>query len=67
MHTCETKFLRKKVVCIKVNVEEANSIEAQLLMHMSLDAMVGIHGAQLTHGVLLPQEGFILEILPWIP
>ena len=67
IHTCETKFLRKKVVCIKVNVEEANSIQAQLLMHMSLNSMIGIHGAQLSHGVLLPQDGPILEILPWIP
>eukprot|EP00986_Skeletonema_menzelii_P012064 scaffold6449_cov148-Skeletonema_menzelii.AAC.4 len=67
IQTCETNFLLKKVLCIKVNVEEANSTQAQLLMHMSLDSMIGIHGAQLTHGVLLPQEGFILEILPWIP
>lgn len=68
IHTCETKFLlRKKVVCIKVNVEEANSIQAQLLMHMSLNSMIGIHGAQLSHGILLPQDGSILEILPWIP
>ena len=63
----QTCFLHEKVVCIKVNVEEANSIQAQLLMHMSLDAMIGIHGAQLSHGVLLPQDGFVVEILPWIP
>ncbi len=36
-------------------------------MHMSLDAMIGIHGAQLSHGVLLPQDGFVVKILPWIP
>jgi hypothetical protein len=48
-------------------VEEADTVEQQLLMHMSLNALVGIHGAQLTHAVLLPEERFVLEILPWIP
>ena len=67
VHACKDKFLSKKVICIKVNVEETNSVEAQLLMHMSLNSLVGIHGAQLTHGVLIPPEGFILELLPWIP
>ncbi len=48
----EAKFLHEKVVCIKVSVEEANSMQAQLLMHVSLDTLIGIHGAQLSHGVL---------------
>lgn len=67
VHACKDKFLNKKVICIKVNVEKTNSVEEQLLMHMSLNGLVGIHGAQLTHGVLIPPEGFILELLPWIP
>ena len=63
---CES-FRHQKVVCIKVNVEQTSSPEEQLLMHSSLDALVGIHGAQLTQGVLLPRHGYILELLPWIP
>ena len=60
-------FRRQKVVCITVNVEATASPEEQLLMHSSLDALVGIHGAQLTQGTLLPRQGYILELLPWIP
>lgn len=36
-------------------------------MHRALHAIIGIHGAQLTQGVLLPPHGKILELLPWIP
>jgi hypothetical protein len=39
----------------------------QLLMHRSLDAIIGVHGAQLTQAVLLPPHGKILELLPWVP
>jgi len=41
VHACKDKFLSKKVICITVNVEETNSVEAQLLMHMSLNSLVG--------------------------
>jgi hypothetical protein len=36
-------------------------------MHRSLHALIGVHGAQLTQGVLLPPHGKVLELLPWIP
>ena len=36
-------------------------------MHRSLHALIGVHGAQLTQGVLLPPHANILELLPWIP
>lgn len=35
-------FLHEKVICVKVNVEEADSVEEQLLMHMSLNGFIGI-------------------------
>jgi len=66
MKTCE-EFLLHKVMCIKLNVEEAESFEEQLLMHASLDVLIGIHGSQFTNGIFLPRHGFILELLPWIP
>ena len=43
------------------------AINTQLLMHRSLHAIIGVHGAQLTQGVLLPPHGKVLELLPWIP
>jgi len=60
-------FRQQKVVCITVNVEKTASPEEQLLMHSSLDVFVGIHGSQLTQGIFLPRQGYILELLPWIP
>eukprot|EP00578_Thalassiosira_sp_NH16_P007614 CAMPEP_0181114184 /NCGR_PEP_ID=MMETSP1071-20121207/20741_1 /TAXON_ID=35127 /ORGANISM="Thalassiosira sp., Strain NH16" /LENGTH=347 /DNA_ID=CAMNT_0023198263 /DNA_START=178 /DNA_END=1221 /DNA_ORIENTATION=+ len=64
---CDRKFRRHKIVCITIDVEEATSPEEQLLMHRSLHAFIGVHGAQLTQGVLLPKHGYILEFLPWVP
>jgi hypothetical protein len=64
---CNEKFGRYRVACITVDVEEANDAKAQLLMHRSLHAFIGIHGAQLTQGVVLPTHGYVLELLPWIP
>lgn len=56
----------KKVVCIEVNVEKTNSPYEQLVLHQSVDALVGVHGAQLTQAVLLPPHAHILELLPWV-
>ena len=64
---CDTRFRRHKIVCIKVDVEAADSAEEQLLMHRSLHAVIGVHGAQLTQAVLLPTHAYILELLPWVP
>ena len=59
--------LAGKAVCVEVNVENARTPYEQLLMHRSLDALVGVHGAQLTQSVLLPPGGHVLELLPWVP
>ena len=69
MVTCNSpKYqIRHHVACIIVDVEEASTPEEQLIMHRSLFALIGIHGAQLTQGILLPKHANVLEILPWIP
>lgn len=64
---CETKFRIYKIVCILIDVENATSAEEQLLMHRSLDAIIGVHGAQLTQGILLSPHAYMLELLPWVP
>jgi len=38
----------KKVICVEVNVENATSPEEQFMLHRTLDALVGVHGAQLS-------------------
>ena len=67
MSMCNEKFRRHMVVCIIVDVEDAESPEKQLVMHRSLHALIGVHGSQLTQGILLPPHGSMLELLPWIP
>ncbi len=64
---CNEKFRQHRIVCVIIDVEDVETAEEQLLMHRSLHALVGIHGAQLTQGVLLPSHAHILELLPHIP
>lgn len=69
MKACDTAEYAKeaKVLCVVVNVEHTASPYEQLLLHRSVDALIGVHGAQLTQAVLLPPHGHILELLPWVP
>ena len=45
----------KKVICVEVNVENATSPEEQFMLHRTLDALVGVHGAQLSESVELKE------------
>lgn len=65
--SCNTIFKNQKVVCIEVNVEGTSTPYDQFTLHRSLDALIGVHGAQLTQAVLLPPGSHVLELLPWIP
>lgn len=66
---CERRFppLSTKVICVEINVERMQSPHEQLVAHRALNALMGIHGAQLTQAVFLPRHAHVLEILPWIP
>jgi hypothetical protein len=65
---CNALYGEKKiqVACIEVNVENTTTPYEQLLLHQSVDALFGVHGAQLTQAVLLPPHGHVLELLPWV-
>mmetsp|Transcript_37262 Transcript_37262/g.78065 ORF Transcript_37262/g.78065 Transcript_37262/m.78065 type:complete len:847 (+) Transcript_37262:261-2801(+) len=56
----------ERAICVEINVENASTPFEQLLLHRSLDVMIGVHGAQLTQAILLPDHAHILELLPWI-
>lgn len=56
----------ENVVCIEVNVEKTKTPYEQLILHQSVDALIGVHGAQLTQAVLLPPHAHLLELLPWV-
>ena len=47
---CDEVFMKHRIVCTAVDVETTSRAETQLVMHRSLDAFIGIHGAQLTQG-----------------
>jgi len=55
-----------RAVCVEVNVENTSSPFEQLVLHRSLNAMIGVHGAQMTQGILLEPHAHVLELLPWI-
>ena len=66
---CNSLFTNKvkKVVCVEVNVEKTLNPYEQLILHRASDALIGVHGAQMTQAVLLPPHGHVLELLPWVP
>ena len=43
IETCDTSSL-ERVICAEVNVENTSSPFEQLLLHRSLDVMIGVHG-----------------------
>ena len=59
-------YAEMKVACIEVNVEKTLTPYDQLLLHQSVDVLIGVHGAQLTQAVLLPPHAHVLELLPWV-
>jgi hypothetical protein len=65
IETCH-KFFLHKVICIKLNVEDADSSEEQLIMHASLNSTIGVHGSQFTNAIFLPRRSTMLELLPFI-
>ena len=73
LDACHDHFLngndtnKTQVVCIEVNVENTTTPHEQFLLHRSLDALIGVHGAQMAQALFLPPGSHVLELLPWIP
>ena len=66
IESCDEATFADRVICVEVNVENTSSPFEQLVLHRSLDVMIGVHGAQLTQAILLPPDAHVLELLPWI-
>ena len=56
----------ENTIYVEINAENSVSPFTQLLLQRSLDVVMGVHGAQLTQAVLLPDHAHVLELLPWI-
>lgn len=62
------KFRLKRVLCIVVNVEKPDFYPTHhVVVHGSLDALIGIHGAQMTEALWMKPGSLVLEILPYLP
>ncbi|KAL3802000.1 hypothetical protein HJC23_010344 [Cyclotella cryptica] len=79
MSHCNRQYYTKKIVCVVVDVEdlptnfsEVNShtlsaVEEQFILFRSVDALIGIHGSQLTQGILMRAHSVVVELFQWIP
>lgn len=62
------KMLNSRIVCMIVNVEEAHFHPTMhVIVHASLDALIGIHGAQMTDAIWMRPGTFVGEFLPYLP
>lgn len=65
---CNQRFIPQRIICVEVNIEkeEFSSPMQHVLAYAGLDALIGIHGAQLTEALLMPSGALVVELLPWI-
>lgn len=56
------------VLLLVVNVENEDwNPYTQLVRHAALDALIGIHGAQMTEAIWMKPGSLVVELLPYIP
>mmetsp|Transcript_20673 Transcript_20673/g.44672 ORF Transcript_20673/g.44672 Transcript_20673/m.44672 type:complete len:641 (-) Transcript_20673:346-2268(-) len=74
---CNKSYHAKQLVCVEVNVDDLSPVNSivtkqpllpedhHLILHRSLNGLVGIHGSQLTQGLLMKSGSVVVELLPW--
>jgi hypothetical protein len=68
MLMCNNHFKKHKVLCMQVNVEESSyTPTVHIVVHGILDALIGIHGAQLTEAIWMKPYSLVVELLPYLP
>jgi len=68
IETLRPVLLKNKILLVVVNVEDADfNAREQAIRHGALDALIGIHGAQLTEAVWMKPYSLIIELLPYVP
>mmetsp|Transcript_11525 Transcript_11525/g.22070 ORF Transcript_11525/g.22070 Transcript_11525/m.22070 type:complete len:561 (-) Transcript_11525:1507-3189(-) len=64
---CEEKLRRNRILCMVVNVEEPHFHPTHhIIVHGSLDGLIGIHGAQLTDALWMKPGSLVVELLPYL-
>jgi hypothetical protein len=64
---CNIAFRPHKIICIEANVEEKEFRPYHhAIAHGGLNALFGIHGAQLTEALWMPPGSLVVEFLPWV-
>ncbi|KAL3786976.1 hypothetical protein HJC23_005487 [Cyclotella cryptica] len=77
---CNKQYNEKLLACVEVDVEDLptnfvsagsnsplSSMDEQFVLYRSIDALIGIHGSQLTQGILMPSNSVMVELFQWIP
>jgi Glycosyltransferase 61 len=64
---CDLVFRQHKIICTEINVEnEEFRPYHHAVAHGGLDALFGIHGAQLTEALWMKPGSLVVEFLPWV-
>ena len=64
---CDTVFRLHKIICTEINVEAKEFRPYHhAVAHGGLDALFGIHGAQITEALWLKPGSLVVEFLPWV-
>lgn len=68
MRMCNDKFRLDRIVCMVVNVENPEFTPSlHTVVHGSLDALIGIHGAQMTDALWMKPGSTVVEMLSYLP
>jgi len=61
-------FVQSRILLVVVNVEDDDwNPYLHVTRHGALDALIGIHGAQLTEAVWMNPGSLVVELLPYVP
>lgn len=61
-------FRIKRIICVIVNVEDPEFHPTHhVVVHASLDALIGIHGAQMTDALWMKPGSTVVEMLTYLP
>ena len=80
MEYCNKHYFDRQIACVQVDVEDLptnfvsvgnnqvlSAVTEQVVLYQSINGLIGIHGSQLTQGILMPQGSVMVELLPWFP